>query len=511
MSGVSRCETRGEFAAGRRGRREHRELRRAPVHLVRVVADDRDPRAGLRQASRRVRRLAEDRADDQKRRTARAFRRRGRSAGRGRRRADGPAGSRHVLRTTPGRRAHRAARRADQRRPALGAVGAGADHKRRASARKATSSSTAAGSARAARRTCTGAACSRSSSAAASQSSIGTITIAGPRWVSASCERGGSRRGRPRRTGWSTQTGPARPAASCQERPEGRCRRSCWPTSTTSGPDSRGLSRERRRRSRALRSCGGGRRRAAPARAPSPWRGRQRAPSCSASTKRRSSGKSARNGTRSSRGSRRPSSARARGGRRTSRPVPSSRVGQYLARRMFGMRTSVHMLDQGAACNPDYVQSLERGLAVIRAFGADTPDLRLSDVARHGSHEGRGPALPADARAARVRAAGRRELLAPPAGARARLRLPLRAQPAGGRAAAHGDPGRRSERIVVGRRARRRGHRLCRPGPDAADHDDHDRGRDEAAGLRDVDGPRAARRLEPDATRSGSSGSSSSA
>ena len=32
--------------------------------------------------------------------------------------------------------------------------------------------------------------------------------------------------------------------------------------------------------------------------------------------------------------------------------------------------------------NPDYVQSLERGLAVIRAFGAESPELRLSDVAR---------------------------------------------------------------------------------------------------------------------------------
>jgi IclR family pca regulon transcriptional regulator len=46
------------------------------------------------------------------------------------------------------------------------------------------------------------------------------------------------------------------------------------------------------------------------------------------------------------------------------------------------MRTSVHMLDQSVARNPDYVQSLERGLAVIRAFGADNPELRLSDVAR---------------------------------------------------------------------------------------------------------------------------------
>ena len=46
------------------------------------------------------------------------------------------------------------------------------------------------------------------------------------------------------------------------------------------------------------------------------------------------------------------------------------------------MRTSVHMLDTGRERNPDYVQSLERGLAVIKAFGADAPELRLSDVAR---------------------------------------------------------------------------------------------------------------------------------
>lgn len=40
------------------------------------------------------------------------------------------------------------------------------------------------------------------------------------------------------------------------------------------------------------------------------------------------------------------------------------------------------MLDQAAARNPDYVQSLERGLSVITAFGSDNPELRLSDVAR---------------------------------------------------------------------------------------------------------------------------------
>ena len=40
------------------------------------------------------------------------------------------------------------------------------------------------------------------------------------------------------------------------------------------------------------------------------------------------------------------------------------------------------MLDRAQGRNPDYVQSLERGLAVIRAFGAERPELRLSDVAR---------------------------------------------------------------------------------------------------------------------------------
>jgi IclR family pca regulon transcriptional regulator len=40
------------------------------------------------------------------------------------------------------------------------------------------------------------------------------------------------------------------------------------------------------------------------------------------------------------------------------------------------------MVDPARDRDPDYVQSLERGLAVIRAFGADTPELRLSDVAR---------------------------------------------------------------------------------------------------------------------------------
>lgn len=40
------------------------------------------------------------------------------------------------------------------------------------------------------------------------------------------------------------------------------------------------------------------------------------------------------------------------------------------------------MLEPSGGRNPDHVQSLERGLAVIRTFGAENPRLRLSDVAR---------------------------------------------------------------------------------------------------------------------------------
>ena len=40
------------------------------------------------------------------------------------------------------------------------------------------------------------------------------------------------------------------------------------------------------------------------------------------------------------------------------------------------------MGDAGRARSTDFVQSLERGLAVIRAFDAEHPDLSLSDVAR---------------------------------------------------------------------------------------------------------------------------------
>ena len=111
-----------------------------------------------------------------------------------------------------------------------------------------------------------------------------------------------------------------------------------------------------------------------------------------------------------------------------------------------------------------------------------------------GADPGGGATLPADPRPARLRPAGRQQFLAPPADPRARLRLPVRSQPARGGPAAHGSARGGGERVVVDRGSRRPGHRLRGPSADAADHDDHDRGRNEAAGLRDLDGPGAARR-----------------
>lgn len=41
------------------------------------------------------------------------------------------------------------------------------------------------------------------------------------------------------------------------------------------------------------------------------------------------------------------------------------------------------MTDEATARPGEFVQSLERGLAVIRAFDAEHPQLTLSEVARH--------------------------------------------------------------------------------------------------------------------------------
>jgi hypothetical protein len=104
---------------------------------------------------------------------------------------------------------------------------------------KSASSAIAAGSAARAGTSRAGAAISCASPAGASQSSIGTITSAGPRAVRASCQARASAPGTSwGRAGWSTQTGYS--PASPSRRPArngswARWRRSCWPISTTSG------------------------------------------------------------------------------------------------------------------------------------------------------------------------------------------------------------------------------------------------------------------------------------
>ena len=135
-----------------------------------------------------------------------------------------------------------ALRELDERRPRLRVVGAGSDDERRRRAtedRNSASASTAAGSTAAARSTRPAAASSRASSAGASQSSIGTITSAGPRWVAASWYARSIAPGTScGRTGCSTETGysPASPSSRpARNGSKTRCRRSCWPTRTTSG------------------------------------------------------------------------------------------------------------------------------------------------------------------------------------------------------------------------------------------------------------------------------------
>ncbi len=66
--GVAYGNTARELTAHRRGRGEHGQLGRAPVQLVRIVSEHRDPRSRSGEATRHVRRLTERRrADDEDR------------------------------------------------------------------------------------------------------------------------------------------------------------------------------------------------------------------------------------------------------------------------------------------------------------------------------------------------------------------------------------------------------------------------------------------------------------
>ena len=142
-----------------------------------------------------------------------------------------------------------------------------------------------------------------------------------------------------------------------------------------------------------------------------------------------------------------------------------------------------------------FVQSLERGLAVIRAFGADDPELTLSDVAR---------------RTGLTRAAARRFLLTLTDLGYVRtdgkqfaltprvlelgyaylssLTLPEIAEPHLERLAADGPRILESVSVLDGD-----DDRLRRPRPDLADHARLDQRRHPLPRLRDLDGPRPAR------------------
>ena len=140
-----------------------------------------------------------------------------------------------------------------------------------------------------------------------------------------------------------------------------------------------------------------------------------------------------------------------------------------------------------------YVQSLERGLSVITAFGPDAAELTLSDVARLTGL---------------TRAAARRFLLTladlgfvrqdgklfrlTPEGAGAGLRVPVQPVAAGRGRAAPGVAGPRGRRVVVDVGARRPRHRLRRPGADLADHDGRDQRGHPLPGVRHLDGAGAA-------------------
>ena len=145
------------------------------------------------------------------------------------------------------------------------------------------------------------------------------------------------------------------------------------------------------------------------------------------------------------------------------------------------------------ASGSDFVQSLERGLAVIQAFSATRPRLTLSDVARQtGIDPGRCASVPLDVAAARVRRQQRPRVLPDPADPPARVRVPVVHTVLGPCPGPHRGTGRPAPRVVLDQRPRPRRDRVRRPSADEADHDDLARRRQPAAGVRHVDGPRDA-------------------
>ena len=143
----------------------------------------------------------------------------------------------------------------------------------------------------------------------------------------------------------------------------------------------------------------------------------------------------------------------------------------------------------------DYVQSLERGLAVIRAFDGEHPALTLSEVSRRTglSRATARRFLLTLVELGYVHTDGREFSLRPSVldlgfAYLSSMGLPEVALPHM-EALVGGAPG-----VIVDVRARRRRRHLHRPGADtAADHDGVDRRRHPVPRLRHVDGPGPAR------------------
>ena len=147
--------------------------------------------------------------------------------------------------------------------------------------------------------------------------------------------------------------------------------------------------------------------------------------------------------------------------------------------------------------SPDFVQSLERGLAVIRAFDRSRPELTLSEVAA-ATGVTRAAArrfLLTLAELGYVRTDGRFFSLSPRVLELGYAYLSS-LTPARGRRAAPGGAGRRGERVVVGVGPRRMRHRLRGAGAGIAHHDGGDQRGHALPRVRHVDGPGAARRAD---------------
>ena len=187
----------------------------------------------------------------------------------------------------------------------------------------------------------------------------------------------------------------------------------------------------------------------------------------------------------------------------SARRANTPRPGQPARRSDSHRRPRVARASAGQA-NSDFVQSLDRGLAVIRAFGPDRERLSLSEVARETglTRAATRRFLLTLVKLGYVRNDGREFSLRPRVLELGYAYLSGLAH-AGDRLAAPGGAGRPGPGVVVDLGAGRRSHRVRGQGADQADHDGGDLGRHQVPGVRHLDGPGAAGRDDARTTWTG--------